>query len=190
MKIPVPLFFSLNSGISSSFLSLYKSPVSQLWMGLLGEVLVACHAEDITLFDVGLRPALMQSLAVSKPRRPFFAIGPFSHFPPNFNFTFILSFVFSFSLLKLISFTNQMSRSRKPMPSFTLVLTTSDHHSLFPTTVQFDSYSSPTTLPTTQDSLMVHITDQAYCIFWLTFTSFTSENHRFTGQSEDIPGCP
>ena len=72
MKIPVPLFFSLNSGISSSLLSLYKSPVSQLWMGLLGEVLVACHAEEITLFDMDLRPASMQSLAESKPRRPFF----------------------------------------------------------------------------------------------------------------------
>ncbi|KAF8804373.1 hypothetical protein BYT27DRAFT_7194459, partial [Phlegmacium glaucopus] len=46
-----------------------------------------------------------------------------------------------------------MSPSRKPWPSFMLVLT-SGHHSLLPTTLQFDSYESPAMLPTAPDSLM------------------------------------
>ncbi|KAF8816647.1 hypothetical protein BYT27DRAFT_7207056 [Phlegmacium glaucopus] len=48
-----------------------------------------------------------------------------------------------------------MSPSRKPLPSFMLVLT-SGHHSLplLPTTLQFDSYEPPAMLPTAPDSLM------------------------------------
>ena len=64
-----------------------------------------------------------------------------------------------------------MSPYRKPMPSFTLVLT-SGHHSLLSTTVQPDSYTSPTMLPTAPDHLMVRIYGQAYICFLIEFASF------------------
>ncbi|KAF8816653.1 hypothetical protein BYT27DRAFT_7181503, partial [Phlegmacium glaucopus] len=67
--------------------------------------------------------------------------------------------------------------SRKPWPSFMLVLT-SGHHSLLPTTLQFDSYESPAMLPTAPDSLMVH-NPYGLLYVWLTLHYFASENHRF-----------
>ena len=48
----------------------------------------------------------------------------------------------------------QMSPSRKPMPSFTHVLT-SGCHSVAPTTIHVDSYASPQMLPTPPDYWMV-----------------------------------
>ncbi|KAF8816658.1 hypothetical protein BYT27DRAFT_7181513 [Phlegmacium glaucopus] len=67
-----------------------------------------------------------------------------------------------------------MSPSRKPLPSFMLVLT-SGHHSLLPTTLQFDSSAMLLTAP---DSLVVH-NPYGLLYVWLTLHQFASENHRF-----------
>ena len=139
----------------------FTSPqVWELWIGSSG----------VDLITIWLVPCTDASCIRTKPT----LFSPFPLFPPTSHrlFAFKFLFIVSFSLFWLISFVDHMSPIRKPLPSFTLVIT-SGHHSLLPTTVQFDSYASPTMLPTGPDYLMVHNTYyQAYFIFWLTFAWF------------------
>lgn len=81
----------------------------------------------------------------------------------------------------------KMSPSRKPMPSFTLVLT-SGSHSLPPTTTKFGSCTAPKMLPTAPDYLMVRMTEPII-YFFVDFHRSMSENYRFTWQFEGW-GCP
>jgi len=151
---------------------------SQVWESWIGP-------SGVDLITIWLVPCTDASCIRTKPTlfSPFPTFSPTPHYR---TFTFKLLFIASFSLFWLISFADHMSPIRKPLPSFTLVITSS-HHSLLPTARQFDSYVSPTMLPTAPDYLMVLNTyDPAYCMFWLTLHYFVSENHWSTRLSE---GC-
>ena len=133
---------------------------SYLWISLLVGVenLFGCSRVSCrTLYPIGALHCL---------KTLFFASGPVFHFPSYFS----LDSRFISLLWLLFSFMVQLLHSRKPMPSFALVLT-SGCHSLPPSIMQFDSYTAPKMLPAAPDYLMViHLT--AFCVFLADFTSF------------------
>ena len=112
---------------------------------------------------------------ISNIKTLFLPQGLFFTFPPTCHCIQISS-----SLFSLLWFMAQFLPSRKPMPSFTLVLT-SGCHSLPPTTMQFDLYPAPKILPTVPDYLMVSTYDSLLCIYlFFDLHHFIVEYHRFT----------